>query len=655
MAYDAFISYSHTADGRLAPAVQAGLQRLARPWYRMRALRVFRDETGLSVNPHLWASIETALDESEYFVLLASPDAATSPWVEREIEHWMATKPVERILPVLTDGDLVWDAATGRYDMDRSSALPPMLANAFVAEPRHLDVRWAQSEEQLDLRHADFRAAIAALAAPVHGVSRDELEGQDVAQHRRTMRIAWGAAALLFFVTIAAVVSASFAVGYASTARVNERRAVNEQGRARRSAAEATSQRTLAIKNANVARLAQGEAETSATEAARNAAEATAQRTRAEQNAQESAKNAAEAQANGQEAAAQTVAAQRNAAAASANAAAAEANATRAEASAEAAAKSAAEARDAADVAAVQRELALQNAEEARRQQSAAVASAIVARARQLAASALNTLMTKPDRSLLMSVQANRFDPNAQARDSAMRTLQRQPNALRSYVAVDPAVGSASLVFTSPDRRVLATIGTTGRIALTDLPSGDQLPAPTAVVSGSDRGEDVWFSGDSAWLVLKTANSFVLWDIAAGRTAATVPLPAAYVDVAALSGDHQMLAVTAPDGIHVLPVSPDSGVAASRRQSRSRNRSSRSRSRSARITRCSRSRASRDSTGSRRSSCSPPDPARRWRRCPPTSARASVSTSEEPSSSASTRPTVPARSRPSRAAGTTSP
>ena len=42
--YDAFISYSHAADGRLAPAVQNGLQRLARKVFQRRALRVFRDE-----------------------------------------------------------------------------------------------------------------------------------------------------------------------------------------------------------------------------------------------------------------------------------------------------------------------------------------------------------------------------------------------------------------------------------------------------------------------------------------------------------------------------------------------------------------------------------------------------------------------------------
>ena len=57
MGYDAFISYSHAADGELAPALQRGLQRLARPWHRKRALEVFRDQTGLSVSPALWSSI----------------------------------------------------------------------------------------------------------------------------------------------------------------------------------------------------------------------------------------------------------------------------------------------------------------------------------------------------------------------------------------------------------------------------------------------------------------------------------------------------------------------------------------------------------------------------------------------------------------------
>ncbi|MGH8884324.1 MAG: TIR domain-containing protein [Egibacteraceae bacterium] len=111
--YAAFISYSHAADGLLAAAVQRGLERLARPWYRRRALRVFRDDSGLAVTPALWSEIAAALDESEHLVVLASPEAAQSKWVGQEIEHWKATKRVERILLVVTEGECRWDAGRG--------------------------------------------------------------------------------------------------------------------------------------------------------------------------------------------------------------------------------------------------------------------------------------------------------------------------------------------------------------------------------------------------------------------------------------------------------------------------------------------------------------------------------------------------------------
>ena len=42
-AYDAFISYSHAKDKPIASALQSVVQTLGKPWYRRRALRVFRD------------------------------------------------------------------------------------------------------------------------------------------------------------------------------------------------------------------------------------------------------------------------------------------------------------------------------------------------------------------------------------------------------------------------------------------------------------------------------------------------------------------------------------------------------------------------------------------------------------------------------------
>jgi hypothetical protein len=85
--YDGFISYSHAADGLLAPRLQSGLQRFAKPWWKRRAVRIFRDESSLSANPHLWSSITDALDSSAWFVLLLSPDAVRSEWVNQEIAY----------------------------------------------------------------------------------------------------------------------------------------------------------------------------------------------------------------------------------------------------------------------------------------------------------------------------------------------------------------------------------------------------------------------------------------------------------------------------------------------------------------------------------------------------------------------------------------
>ena len=61
--YDAFLSYSHGQDAPLALALQSALHRYAKPWYRLRALRMFLDVANLS-SPALWSSLEAALEKS---------------------------------------------------------------------------------------------------------------------------------------------------------------------------------------------------------------------------------------------------------------------------------------------------------------------------------------------------------------------------------------------------------------------------------------------------------------------------------------------------------------------------------------------------------------------------------------------------------------
>lgn len=120
-----------------APALQVGLEQLAKPWYRPRALRVFRDRASLAANPGLWSSIETALASSTWLVLMVSPNAARSPWVNREVEWWLANKSPRRLLMVLTEGEFAWDDDTGRGE-GATAALPPP-ASAIKTHVRAID------------------------------------------------------------------------------------------------------------------------------------------------------------------------------------------------------------------------------------------------------------------------------------------------------------------------------------------------------------------------------------------------------------------------------------------------------------------------------------------------------------------------------------
>ena len=68
--YDAFISYSHAADSQFAPFLQGAIQRFARPWYRLRTLRIFRDQTGLTLTPELWPDMSApSTDPARSFCL----------------------------------------------------------------------------------------------------------------------------------------------------------------------------------------------------------------------------------------------------------------------------------------------------------------------------------------------------------------------------------------------------------------------------------------------------------------------------------------------------------------------------------------------------------------------------------------------------------
>jgi WD40 repeat protein len=181
----------------LAVALEAGLERFAKPWYRLRAVRVFRDDSDLSANPDLRGSIEAGLLRSGWFILLASPMAAQSPWVESEVQWWLTHRSVDRIMLVQAAGEIHWDPVENRFDLPGSSGIPPILERAYRREPRWIDMRWFSAPESQGVADPRFIERVADLAAPIHGRERSDIVGEDVRQHRRTVRLARGAIATL--------------------------------------------------------------------------------------------------------------------------------------------------------------------------------------------------------------------------------------------------------------------------------------------------------------------------------------------------------------------------------------------------------------------------------------------------------------------------
>jgi hypothetical protein len=75
-----------------------------------------------------------------------------------------------------------------------------------------VDLSWAHQEDHLDLGNPRFRQAIAEIAAPMHGISQDQLVGADVRLHHRAVRIRRIVMAALVALTLGALVASMVAV-----------------------------------------------------------------------------------------------------------------------------------------------------------------------------------------------------------------------------------------------------------------------------------------------------------------------------------------------------------------------------------------------------------------------------------------------------------
>jgi WD40 repeat protein len=208
--YDAFLSYSRH-DAAVAEGIQKGLHRIARRPGRLHALRVFRDKTDLAASSSLLGRITDALDRSRYLIVVLSPAAAASEWVNKEVEYWLQHRGPDNLLLVVAAGQLDWDDAEARFDPDRSDAAVPALTEPgdLPFEPIFVDV---SADAPWDFADPRFRDKVTDLAAPIHGKTKYELGSDDVREQRRFRRLRAAALVGLVLLTVMAVVAAGVAI-----------------------------------------------------------------------------------------------------------------------------------------------------------------------------------------------------------------------------------------------------------------------------------------------------------------------------------------------------------------------------------------------------------------------------------------------------------
>lgn len=108
--YKAFISYRHRElDIAVAKKIHKSIERYTIP----RDLRkdgekrlglVFRDREELPLSSNLTDDIFTALDQSEFLIVVCTPDTPQSLWCRREIQHFIEVHGRQRVITVLAAG-----------------------------------------------------------------------------------------------------------------------------------------------------------------------------------------------------------------------------------------------------------------------------------------------------------------------------------------------------------------------------------------------------------------------------------------------------------------------------------------------------------------------------------------------------------------------
>ena len=228
--FSAFISYRHLElDMEIAKAIQRRIENyviprpLRKDGGKRKFQRVFRDQDELPLMADLGEGIRHALDQSEWLIVVCTPELPKSKWCMAEIDHFIRQGRRDKILPVLLSGK-------------PEESFPPSL--------RFVETEDGKTEEReplaADLTGKDPRAQrkklhleTLRLIAPMLGVGYDDLRRRARERFIRNLAlIASGAAAILAAFTLYALGQNQIISRQRDQALVNQSRFLSAQAMA---------------------------------------------------------------------------------------------------------------------------------------------------------------------------------------------------------------------------------------------------------------------------------------------------------------------------------------------------------------------------------------------------------------------------------------
>ena len=152
---------------------------------------VFRDRDDLSSATDLGNTVQRALTDSENMIVVCSPEAAASHWVNEEIRQFASLGRKDRIFCVIVDGEPPGPGVP-------STCFPAALEEIGLHEPLAADVRkWADGKHLSKLK----------LVSGMLGLPLDQLRRRDLQKRQKVWTMAAIASVALAAVLVTAVTS----------------------------------------------------------------------------------------------------------------------------------------------------------------------------------------------------------------------------------------------------------------------------------------------------------------------------------------------------------------------------------------------------------------------------------------------------------------